>query len=157
MVDTVRCAGGWLFDRVMAGWDVSVLCDDGVNARPLRILGARTLDVERANRVQPGRQWPQALAVDAALYGSSEKVRKMVFEALRSGTTEVRLWGDATAQTPGRGASPVQYRLSLAAQAFKAQAMAAADLPLDSMGTTEIFRTGQPGRPPRTPEPVPAA
>ena len=28
VVDVVRFAGGWLFDRAMAGWDVSVLLTD---------------------------------------------------------------------------------------------------------------------------------
>jgi hypothetical protein len=157
MAEAVRSAGGWLFDRVMAGWDVSVLSSNDEDVRPLRILGARPLDPERANRVQPGRRWPQALAVDAGLYASNEKVREMVLEALRSGTTEVRLCGDVGQPRTTRGADPDQYRPSLAAQAFKAQAMAAADLPFDP-SATEVFRSGQPGhQPPRSPEPVPAA
>jgi hypothetical protein len=159
-VGAVRCAGGWLFDRVMAGWDVSVLCSDETDPRALRILGARPLDTT-VTKVPPPRTWPQALAVDAALYASNEKVRQLVVDALRGGTTEVRLWEECDRSAPARGTTPVQYRLSLAAQAFKAQAMAAADLPVDaetmSAAMTEVFRTGRPGRPPRTPEPVPAA
>jgi hypothetical protein len=153
----VRCAGGWLFDRVMAGWDVSVLSSDDTNPRPLRILGARSLDVDKASRVPPGRPWPQALAVDARLYAANERVQEMVREALRSGTTEVRLWDETAGPTPARPGAPVQYRRSLAARAFKAQAMAAADLPFDALAMTELFHTGQPGRPPRTPDRAPAA
>ncbi|WP_343575423.1 hypothetical protein [Mycobacterium sp.] len=39
VADVVTFAGGWLFDRAMAGWDVTVLVADHVDERPLRILG----------------------------------------------------------------------------------------------------------------------
>ena len=45
-VDVVRSAGGWLYDRVMAGWEVTVLLPHGRDTRPLRILGVRALDLE---------------------------------------------------------------------------------------------------------------
>ena len=52
VADVVRFAGGWLFDRAMAGWDVTVLLTDRVadhrDERPLHILGAQTLDLEDA-------------------------------------------------------------------------------------------------------------
>ena len=37
--EVVRFAGGWLVDRVMAGWDVTVLIDTNEDLRPLEILG----------------------------------------------------------------------------------------------------------------------
>ena len=46
MVDVVRSAGGWLFDRVMAGWDVTVITPDHSDSRPLQILGVRVRDLE---------------------------------------------------------------------------------------------------------------
>ena len=46
VVDVVKFAGGWLFDRAMAGWDVTVLLTDHPDDRPLHILGAQTLDLE---------------------------------------------------------------------------------------------------------------
>src|SRR3974377_1817445 len=46
VVDVVQFAGGWLFDRAMAGWDVTVLLADHSDCRPLHILGARILDLE---------------------------------------------------------------------------------------------------------------
>jgi hypothetical protein len=46
MVGVVRSAGGWLFDQVMAGWDVTVLTTDDADARPAHILGARAGDLE---------------------------------------------------------------------------------------------------------------
>src|SRR5439155_14971420 len=46
VVDVVKFAGGWLFDRAMAGWDVTVLLVDHPDERPLQILGAHTIDLE---------------------------------------------------------------------------------------------------------------
>ena len=41
----------------------------------------------------------------------------------------------------GRGAGRVRHRLSLAARAFKAQALAAARIPGDAAADVEVFRT----------------
>src|SRR5262245_1855902 len=38
--DVVRCAGGWIFDRVMQGWAVNVLITQPCDTRALAILGA---------------------------------------------------------------------------------------------------------------------
>ncbi len=43
VLDAVRFAGGWVYDRVMAGWDVTVLVGADEDARPLEILGAEVL------------------------------------------------------------------------------------------------------------------
>src|ERR1700688_3322744 len=40
VVEVVRSAGGWLFDRAMAGWNVTVITSDHSDSRPLQILGA---------------------------------------------------------------------------------------------------------------------
>lgn len=42
--DVVHAAGGWLYDRVTAGWKVKVLLPHGCDTRPLRVLGARVAD-----------------------------------------------------------------------------------------------------------------
>ena len=39
VVEVVRFAGGWLFDQVIAGWDVMVLTAEPGDDRPLQILG----------------------------------------------------------------------------------------------------------------------
>src|SRR5271155_2951079 len=39
--DVVGCVGGWLYDRVRAGWDVNVLLPQRYDSRPLQILGIR--------------------------------------------------------------------------------------------------------------------
>jgi hypothetical protein len=135
----VRWAGGWLFDLVMAGWEAVVLTADATDPRPLRILGARPLDLETdlATALRP--PGPQTLAVDARLCESDERVRGLVLSTLDSGAAEVRLWGDHwPAGFDDAAGTPRQHRLSVAAQAFKAQAMTAA-----AAGTstdTEVFR-----------------
>lgn len=42
VADIVQSAGGWLYDRIVAGWQVNVLLPPTSDARALRILGVRT-------------------------------------------------------------------------------------------------------------------
>lgn len=69
VIDVVRFAGGWIFDRSMAGWDVTVLVADHPDVRPLQIVGARVLDLEDALTSVQSRPRPQALAAAADLFG----------------------------------------------------------------------------------------
>lgn len=144
MVEVVRFAGGWVFDCVMAGWDVTVLTADFTDSRPLRILGARAGDLESAVALVSGSPRPRAIAVEAGLYGSNPRVRRMVRYALDEGVTEVRLWGERGPTQPDSRVSSVQHRLSAAARAFKAHALAAAAAPVDSIDGTEMFTSGEP-------------
>jgi hypothetical protein len=61
------------------------------------------------------------VAVDAALYREDAQVRALVGAARDRGRTEVRLWNAAGSSDQ----DPFEYRLSSAARAFKAQALAA--------------------------------
>jgi hypothetical protein len=156
--DVVRFAGGWLFDRAMAGWDVTVLLADHlsgeVDARPLQILGAQTLDLEVAlAETESGivsavatRPRPQALAAAADLFGRDSRVRQGVLQALDHGVTEVTLWGETWPAELDDSVGLVQHRLSTAAQTFKGRALAAAlrveEAPPGSIGQTEVFRSG---------------
>ena len=149
VVDVVRFAGGWLFDRAMAGWDVSVLLTDLADhpdGRPLQILGAQIVDLEEAlASVESGaesRPRPQALAAAADLFGCDPRVRQGVLQALDHGVTEVTLWGETWPAELDDSVELVQHRLSRAAQAFKAKALAAAALPHGSVGHIETFRSG---------------
>jgi hypothetical protein len=142
VIDVVRFAGGWLFDRSMAGWDVTVLIVDHPDERPLQILGAQTLDLEYALASVEARPRPQALAVAADLFGCDSRVRQGVLQALDHGVTEVTLWGDSWPAELDESVGLVQHRLSTAAQIFKAQALAAAAASRGSVGHTETFRSG---------------
>jgi len=146
VVDVVKFAGGWLFDRAMAGWDVTVViaAQDGVRTdkRPLHILGLQTLDLEEALASVGTRARPQALAAAADLLGCDPRVRSGVLQALAQGVTEVTLWGETWPAELDDSVGLVQHRLSAAAQTFKAQALAAAALPTGAVDATERFRSG---------------
>ncbi|WP_206077901.1 hypothetical protein [Prauserella endophytica] len=140
--EVVRAAGGWLFDRVMAGWDVLVLVADPLNSRPLRILGAKGVDLEAALTSRVSGPRPHALAVDAGLYESDDRVQRLVVRSLDHGLTDVRLWGDDWTGGLDEDSGSVRHRLSVAARAFKAQALAATAAPAGSVDVTEVFRSG---------------
>lgn len=142
VTSVVTFAGGWLFDRVMAGWDVTVLVADRRNDLPLQILGAETVDLESALAAGLNHPRPHALAVAADLYAGDTRIREGVRQALEHGETEVTLWGDTWPAELDRRIDSVEHQLSVAARAFKARALAAAAMPYDSIGRTEIFRSG---------------
>lgn len=124
-IDIVRSAGGWLFDRATAGWEVTVLVRDHSNVRPLQILGATVLDFEQALEVSTHDIWPQTLAVDPAMFTTDARVREGVLGCLAGGGIEIGLWGELPAELENR-VSPTAYRISVAARAFKACALRAA-------------------------------
>lgn len=142
VVDVVRFAGGWLFDRSMAGWDVTVLVADHPDDRPLQIIGAQVLDLEDALASAQSRPRPQALAAAADLFGCDARVRQGVLQALDHGVTEVTLWGEHWPSELDDSVGLVQHQLSVAAQMFKAQALAAATAPHAQIGHVETFRSG---------------
>jgi hypothetical protein len=141
VIEVVQSAGGWLFDRSMAGWDVTVLVDDhGYDPLPLEILGADVIELEAALR-DDSRPHPDALGVAADLFGRNIRIEEGVRLALEGGRTEVTLWGQAwPAGLDGTGS--VEHRLSVAARAFKARALAAAALPVEGVKPVEVFRSG---------------
>lgn len=144
--DAVSACGGWLFDRVMAGWDVLVLVAEPVDTRPMRILGVRAVDLEAALTSSLRDPRPHALAVAADLYDSDVRVRRLVRWSIGEGLAEVRLWGDRdTTELDGEidvRIGDVSHRLSLAARAFKAQALAAAVGSWSTVADSELFRGG---------------
>jgi hypothetical protein len=142
VVDVVKFAGGWLFDRAMAGWEVTVLLTDHPDDRPLHILGAKTLDLESVLASVETRPRPQALAAAADLLGSDPRVRAGVLQALDHGVTEVTLWGKTWPAELDDSVGRVQHQLSTAAQTFKAKALAAAASRVSSIGPVESFRSG---------------
>jgi hypothetical protein len=125
--DTVRAAGGWLCDRVRAGWNVRVLVESGQDPRPLAILGLVAHSVS-APAEALRQQASTALAVSAALLSAHDDIADVVRAVVDEGITEVTLWGGSgVPQVSGVAArvAPVAHSLSTAALAFKAQALLA--------------------------------
>ncbi|MGW0040192.1 hypothetical protein [Rhodococcus sp. NPDC003348] len=139
VVDVVRLAGGWVFDRVTAGWDVTVVVADHPDVRPLEILGARTLDLDSALADQNG-PYPQALAVSADLFRNDDRIRRGVLDTLERGDMDVTMWGETCPAELDERFDAGQHRLSCAARMFKAQALAAAAAAVGPVGVTEPFR-----------------
>jgi hypothetical protein len=131
----------------MAGWDVTVLTADHSDSRPLEILGTRVHDLETTLALPVLGPCLQAIAVRADLYESDVRVRRMVHTALDAGLAEIRFWGDLGPEDLDGRADPVWHRLSVAARAFKAQALAAAAAPADPTEEIEVFRRGEVRRP----------
>jgi hypothetical protein len=143
VLDAVRFAGGWVYDRVMAGWDVTVLISTDEDVRPLEILGAQVRDLESVLASWEDRPHPQTVAVAADLFAVDARVRGHVLNALEQGATEVTLWGDSLPAELDESVDSVQHQLSAAARAFKAQALAAADdSAAAAVGDIETFRCG---------------
>lgn len=143
VLDAVKFAGGWICDRVMAGWDVIVLVADHDDVRPLEILGAEVLDLKSVLASWDDRPHPQTVAVAADLFARDSRVLQHVRNALDQGTTEVTLWGEHLPEELDHSVDAVQHHLSAAARAFKAQALAAANDPdASAVGHTETFRCG---------------
>ncbi len=142
-VDVVRHAGGWLCDRTMAGWEVTVLLADCSDARPLQILGATVLDLEGSLATPVHDTWPHAVAVAPELFATDARVRHGVLDCLDHGLIEVALWGDDLPEELDGRLGAVHHQLSVAAQAFKGCALAAAGVPAAGVAAAETFRSGE--------------
>lgn len=138
-IDVVHTAGGWLYDRAMAGWEVTVLLPHDCDSRPLRILGVRMGDLESGLGASS-----QTLAVSAAAFAADDRVRERVRMAIDHPLTEVALWGDGWPLGMDRRMTAVQHVLSSAARAFKGQALAAAGMHCPSIAPTETLLTDTP-------------
>ncbi len=142
-VDVVQSAGGWLYDRMMAGWEVTVLLPDGLDTRPLRILGVRASDLQAElapdfASVGMGTT-SQSLAVSAEAFRSDARVRDRVLDALGRPSTEVALWGDGWPLRINREMTRAQHVLSAGARVFKGYALAAAGISCDAVDPTETL------------------
>lgn len=118
--EAVRHAGGLMFDRSRAGWDVVVLTDDPDNSRALAILGARTqgtgqLDDRLHQRERETRTVVAAIGGFGAA-GASAGVPGLEPHALL-------LWGQQVDDELARVLQPVRHRLGAAALSFKTHAL----------------------------------
>jgi len=138
--DTVTSAGGWLCDRVRAGWRVTVLAPPNSDLRPLQILGVRTSSFDDASGLL-GNTAPAAIAVGADILRADERIRDEILRIVERGTAEVTFWGNVGPFEADIRFSRVAHRLSDAARAFKAHAAACASIPTSSISVNEEFRS----------------
>lgn len=136
VADVVRSAGGWLYDRAAAGWEVTVALPCAPDTRALRVLGVRASDPESALSADSGSA---AIAVGAAAFAADARIREVVHRALKHSLPEVTLWGDDWPLPIGRALTAVPYPLSAAARAFKREALIAAGICCGGDGLTEEF------------------
>ncbi|MGA9488921.1 MAG: hypothetical protein WBV80_01540 [Mycobacterium sp.] len=127
--DVVGSVGGWLCDRVRAGWDVNVLLPHPCDTRPLQILGMHTTDLDAQALPESADCAARGLAVSAEMYAADARIKQAVHSALDRWMTEVTLWHDGWPLAVGHRTTPVQHVLSGAARAFKQHALAAAGTP----------------------------
>lgn len=137
VADVVASAGGWLFDRVMAGWDVRVAVADAEDLAALQILGVRPVAL---TTMFGNGSAPAALAVAGAVCTADDRIRDALAISVRSARTEVTVWGDVWVPGVGRPGDEVRHELSAAARVFKAQAAFAASLE-PAAAAFEVFRS----------------
>jgi hypothetical protein len=138
--DVVRSVGGWLYDRVRAGWDVNVLLPQQCDSRALQILGMQVWQLDSLIAPASTASPAHGLAVSAEIFASDARIRQQVLKALDHWMTEVTLWHDNWPLAIGHRTTTVQHVLSGAARAFKRHALTAAGI-ADSVGPTETLRS----------------
>lgn len=139
--DAVAYAGGLIFDRVGAGWDVQIhlTTDSPGDGRALQILG-----IQKPMQSTPfdGTEWPDLILIGPDVYRQNAQARRIFTAAARRPPTEVAMWGDEWPTNLHPGIGQVEHRLSTAARAFKAHAMGAAGLK-PAVIRAEQFHSGQ--------------
>jgi hypothetical protein len=125
ITDAVMSIGGLIFDRAMAGWDVSVVVDGGsdrvIDDRPIRILGGRV-----AKRLEDGvgpLGRPHMLAVATDVMVKNQAVRRQV---LAAGNLNCRFVA-------------ARHRPSAAAHVFKSQALVAGGGPVSQQADEGFY------------------
>jgi hypothetical protein len=142
--ELVDSAGGWLCDRMMAGWDVSVAISEAHDLRPLHILGITTLVThERFASISDGGP-TASIAVAPGMFENNHHIREAVHKALSQPATEVTFWGPSIPSDLHSHLTKRQHRLSGAARAFKTHALAAAAIPGATINATENHYSSAP-------------
>lgn len=116
-----------------------IYVDGRADVRPLEILGVRTAPGDTRPALTVIRTRFTALAVAGSLVASDAGLRDDVAAIVDHGLTEVTLWGETLPAGMAPGLDRVQHRLSAAARAFKAQALAAAGVGDAAVGPMETF------------------
>jgi hypothetical protein len=122
VAEVVTSIGGLIFDRAMAGWDVTVTVDGNVDDRAIRILGGRVAMPVAGSGSAPR---PHVLAVATDVFATNEPIRRLALAARKGNATDVLLWGRRQPPNLNCGFVPIRHRPSAAAQVFKSHALAA--------------------------------
>jgi hypothetical protein len=129
IADAVMSIGGLIFDRAMAGWDVSVLVDgeiDGaVDDRPVRILGAHLTKRMPGPNYAAALPRPHMLAAATDVMIKSDAVRRHVLALGNDSETDVLLWGRHHPTNFARTFVAARHQPSAAAHIFKSHALLA--------------------------------
>jgi hypothetical protein len=125
VADVVTSIGGLIFDRAMAGWDVTVAVDENVDDRAIRILGGRVATLAARPDGARSAPRPQVLAVATDVFVANEPVRRLVLAARKSNAVDVLLWGRRQPPNLNCRFVPGRHRPSAAAQVFKSHALTA--------------------------------
>ncbi|MGV0742169.1 hypothetical protein [Mycolicibacterium sp. XJ870] len=141
--DVVREIGGWLFDRRMAGWHVSVALTDPADERALRILGLKAVELTGLWQSAGDPEYVAMTAIATDRFDSDNDVRLRGLSELRDGPGGLAFWGADCPEQLGGQVHRARYRLSAAARAFKAQALVASGETPARVGAVEtMFRCG---------------
>ena len=125
IADVVTSVGGLIFDRAMAGWDVTVAVEGNADDRAIRILGGRVAAPVAGPDRARNLPRPHVLAVATDVFVTNEPVRRLVLSARKGNATDVLLWGRRQPPNLNCRVVPVRHRPSAAAQVFKSHALAA--------------------------------
>jgi hypothetical protein len=138
--DVVRSAGGWMCDRVRAGWRVTALIPVESDIRPLQMLGVKALPFENVYAALRESS-PAAVAMASEVIEYDNRVRQDIQRVLLRGRTEVTFWGESSPHDLAGWIGEVRHRLSGAARAFKTQALITTSSTNAVAGPTEKFRS----------------
>ena len=127
IAEVVTSIGGLIFDRAMAGWDVTVAVDGNVDDRAIRILGGRVATPVAGSGCAGSAPRPHVLAVATDVFVTNEPIRRLALAARKGKATDVLLWGRRQPPNLNCRFVPVRHRPSAAAHVFKSHALAAGE------------------------------
>lgn len=135
--DVVGVAGGWLFDQARAGWCVNVWVTGPMDRRALTILGAGAVG-GKSEALLANLPETSAVAITAELLRTDASVLAWVLDSAKRAGANITVLGSWPAELGGP-LQPVCHQLSVAAQAFKCRALAAATVDVDVTATEALY------------------
>lgn len=93
--DVVRFVGGWICDRALSGWRVTVALKNTTDTEPIVILGAKPIPFEAVAPDLPDVRWPCALAMAGDIFAEDSKVNRVLSSCRREALPDVMVWGES--------------------------------------------------------------